>query len=141
MRLRSAPFAALAVAASLLFGGGPGCSSDDPATAADTGPNKCVASGATCALNFPFVCAPGFEPVASGDLATACGKDEGSGKQMPCCVPSAPTDTGVDTGSDTGSGDGGADAAGDAAPDGGGDAAKDATGDATGDASDAGGGG
>lgn len=135
---RLAPVVVLAVAATLALESG-GCSSDESTTVVDSGPNKCLASGATCALNYPFVCSPGFEPVTSGERATACGKDESSGKQMPCCIPSTPTDTGVDTGSDTGT-EVGSDAAGDSASDAADADAGDAT-DAPSDATDGGGGG
>jgi hypothetical protein len=124
----------------------PACSSDDPAPA-DAGPNACVKSGAICAVNFPFLCAPGYEAVASSDpRSTACGKSLGDDpRDVPCCVVEAtPPDTGT---KDVGASDAPAstDARGDAASDA--PASTDARGDAPSDApastdalSDAGGG-
>jgi hypothetical protein len=113
-------FASILIASLLI-----GCSSDD--TPADSGPkvNACTAAGGTCAANFPFKCAPGYEAAMDPARATACGKSIGDNPvDVSCCFPAPPEDTGT---TDTGSPD--ADAATDATD------ASDAT-DAT-DASDA----
>jgi len=90
----------------------PACSSDDAASTT-TGPNACVKSGGTCAANFPFRCAPGYEQVTDTDRKTACGKSEGTDPiDVACCVPEAtPADTGT---KDTGATDSATDAASDA---------------------------
>lgn len=108
-----------------------GCSSDEkPAPAPSV--NACLAAGGTCAANFPFLCPPGDEQATDDARKTACGKAIGEPQRdVPCCLPGAPQDTGVP---DTGKADTGA---GDASTETGGDAASDATSDATPDATDA----
>lgn len=81
----------------------PACSSDDAGTV-DSGPNACVRSGGTCAVNFPFRCAPGYEAAIDPARKTACGKSEGTDPvDVSCCIPeSTPPDTGT---TDTGAAD------------------------------------
>lgn len=119
----------LAFALALSFVGLLGCSSEEATGTVDSGPNKCVAAGYECAVNFPFVCRPGKEPI-KGDLATACGTTDG--KDIPCCVMAVDVDTGVDTGRlDTGAGDAAADGTAETSTDATTDAASDAKADAT----------
>ena len=102
-------FLASVLASSLI-----GCSSDDPAPT-DPGPqsNACIAAGGVCAVNFPFVCAPGF--AAEPSRAGACGKSiSDDPRDVPCCIRKPVPDTGVP---DTGIADASADATDDATND------------------------
>jgi len=97
-----------------------GCSSDEKPAASAPTVNACIAAGGSCAVNFPFLCPPGDEQATDDARKTACGKSIGDDpRDVPCCLPGAPQDTGVrDTGMpDTGANDASTETGGDATSD------------------------